>query len=299
MKSFSEWLKFNEMPLSHYGYQFKSDNDPDEKYNPKTGSQAIVTADPEYPGEFKINSIKDRFSRRDKIIISRPLTAKLVEEKLRKSKFNFNILFIELDPNWRDSQEKKSDELWGVPVGSTQTSRDIWQSDVNKYIKLNNIKIDNHITFVKNASTGHLLKPWMIFHTLGHALSDFVGGEFMMEMHRVFRRIVSNIDKYELQKLRDKNFIMPTYAGNAFSITRAIIVFDFKSIRDESINDSAELRHELVAEYLWNGKIRINKAFEDSKEIVEEVKNLEFVLSNMLQKCVGKIIYDDTIKISV
>lgn len=57
-----------------------------------------------------------------------------------------------------------------IPPGETTG---YYEGDVELYIKSNGIKKENHITFAKNASTGHLLIPWMILHTLGHALVEY------------------------------------------------------------------------------------------------------------------------------
>lgn len=296
--NFREWFKINEMPLSYYGHQFKSDNDPDEKYDSKSGIQLISKKDPKYPRGYKLQQIGDKFSRRDKIIISHPKTARVLEEKLKKSKFNFNILFVELDPNWKKSQPDVWDKTFTEPL---DTSHSFWKEDVEKYIKLNKIPIADHITFVKNTSTGHILTPWMILHNIGHALSETIGRDFDTEMDRALRKITMALKKYEISpEARNQNFISPTYGLVAGGyISPAVVVFNFKSVKDENIIDTEELRHELVAEYLWNGSIRPNPIWLNAENVIREIKDLGLVIESMLQRCVGQIIYYDSIRVSV
>lgn len=265
MKNFYEMAKLMEMPLTHYGYKFNLPNDPGEKYDPKTGSQYVSKKFKEpipWGGEKeKIvqSGIIDRFSSRDKKLISHPRTFKVLENKLKNSKFNFNIIMMEF---------KK--------IGSGVSSN--WDDIVKSYLKESNIDWANSITFVKNASSGHVLTPWMILHTLGHALFNLLGSYHKNAIKDSLDKIYNIIQYKEIGK---NEFYWPWG-----------VVFEFKSAKASSIDDSDELVHELVAEYLWNNKIRVNTEVANIKEINDEIKIIEKNIIDVLENCVGSIVYD-------
>jgi len=250
----SENFKLNEMPLSSYKYSFYSDNDPEERYYPRKGLQT--------KGRNTPDPVVDRFSKRDKTLISHPKTSRVLEEKLKSSGFNFNILFIE------------------IPPGETTV---YYEGDVERYIKKNNIQKDNHITFAKNASTGHLLTPWMILHTLGHALveHDVKGKQLHVGMDDSIKTVKSVF-----------------HQGIWRGIKSLETPFIFKSALNKTILNLSELRHELVAEYLWNGQIRmtpdLDKLVSGQEVILHEVNKIELAIKKMLESCIGKVIYDKT-----
>jgi hypothetical protein len=250
---FKEWLK-NESPLQYYGYDFHSENEPDEGFlKDKTQSTKKYSND--------VTDEWDKFSKRDKILISHPKTFKVLEDKLRNSSFNFIILLIE------------------QPHSSNIRN---YESQIQDYLNNNNVDIyarRNSIVFAKNSTSGHLLTPWMILHTIGHALfeSPHVNASLFYDVSNT----LWEIDKLSEQQLKK--------------------VFVFKSIRDSNVPNRAELTNELVAELLWNGKIRIspkidslypNSEAESSEEIKSKVLLLERQLNKCFESVVGKIIYD-------
>lgn len=266
MKTFYEMLELLEMPLTHYGYQFNLPNDSGEMYDSKTGNQYVSKKFKDsipWGGEKERivqSGIIDRFSSRDKKLISHPRTFRVLENKLKNSKFNFNIIMMEL---------KK--------FNSGVTSN-YWDDIVKGYLKENNIGWVNSITFVKNASSGHVLTPWMILHTLGHALFNLLGS-----YHK-------NAIKDSLDKIY--NIIQDKGIGKNEFYWPWGVVFDFKSAKASSIDDADELVHELVAEYLWNNKIRVNAMVASIKEINNEIKIIEKNIIEVLESCVGSIVYD-------
>lgn len=257
LEGFSEWV-YSEMPLAHYGYQFHSKNDPDEGFlDNKT--QAIVrkkkmTAP--WGGEVEEKETKNiggRFSSKDKILISHPRTLRVLEEKLRNSKYNFNILLI----------EKKQ----GHGVIYTDNVKE-YDAQVSAYMRDNKLQKSNHITFVKNATSGHLLTPWMILHTLGHTVTDHIYN-FSSEPITAVKEKIRSWNNLGVGSLRN--------------------IFQFASIQKGVVDSTEELLHELIAEYLWNGRIRVNS---NSSSIIEYVKDLEDDVEKLLSSCVGEIIYD-------
>lgn len=135
------------------------------------------------------------------------------------------------------------------------------------YMKENNIPLENHITFATNSSTGHPATCWMLLHKFGHALFDDVsyhiyGKEIKSAINRIGRSRVTNIFKFK--SARNSNF-------------------------NSAVNDTDELVFELVAEYLWHGRIRFDDTDPELRSFVQLAEtNIEKALSN----AVGKIILD-------
>jgi len=265
---FKEWL-LKEMPLQYYGHEFHTTNDPDEGFN-KDRTQAIKRTtqvsveSPWGPPEIETiddsKLIDDRFSRRDKILVTRPKTIKTLEDKLRISEYNFIILLVEKD-----------------------SKKGIYEEQIQQYLHKNKIDRTDSIVFAKNASSGHLLSPWMILHTLGHALltSPHIGIQATWDLSKVLHQIrIAAADKEDIPLNQEdlKN------------------IFSFKSLTyDKFPLSNSELEFELVAEYLWNGKIRVNpqvSSFKNSRQIVSDIKRLESIIKSCLDRCVGKIIFD-------
>jgi hypothetical protein len=258
--NFKEWL-LNEMPLNHYGHQFINDDEkdpPETFYSKEPSGRFQIYSQP--VGTYGDLNINDKFSRKDKAIISSPKTARVLEQKLKSSKYNFNILFIE---NFRIN--------WGTKDWRPEKNLD---DRISEYVKSNNLNIDQSITYISNRSAGHLMTPWMILHRLAHAIGAINGS-----IYDSLRIILD---------LKSSNLI---HLANVFS---------FKSIQQDgrfsitSRESVEELFHELVAEYLWHGKIRLNpKVLSSDREHYQKViSDIESLIVKSLDNCVGKILRD-------
>jgi len=274
--NFKNWL-LNEMPLKHYGHEFHSSNSDTEVFDKSKKQYEINPTSQDVPWGGKIKSttkdpISGKFSKKDKIIISHPKTARILEEKLKKSKYNFNILLIEKNSNVQVTFSPTSSRpiLKGYP------------DQIENYMKENNLQKENHITFVKLGTTGHLLTPWMILHNLGHAITDHLSKNRSSAYEKLDRLAYDIYDIYPQ-------------------------VFLFQSATSRKVEDSAELTHELIAEYLWHGKIRVNNNFNEkniklytgdeyTKALWSDREHLisqaEEYIDECLKECVGEIIYD-------
>lgn len=273
---FKNWL-LNEMPLKHYGYEFHSTNSDTEGFDKSKKQYEInpISHTAPWGGETKSttkDSISGKFSRKDKIIISHPKTARVLEEKLKRSKYNFNILLIEKNSNV---------QLTFTPTSSRPILKG-YPNQIENYMKENNLQKENHITFVKLSTTGHLLTPWMILHNIGHAITDHLSQKRSSFYEKLDRLAYDVYDIYQQ-------------------------IFLFQSAASRKVEDSAELTHELIAEYLWHGKIRVNNKFNDKNIALyageEHIKALwadrehlisqaEEYIDKCLKECVGEIIYD-------
>ena len=269
MKTFLEWLKLNEMPLTHYGHNFinNDEDDPPEVLTKDKSQDYKNTPERWMPGAEKFQglTITDKFSKRDKRIISHPKTAKILEQKLKSSNYNFNILFIEkykYDVSFIDKkQDRKNDPLKSL------------SQRFKEYVEENNINIDNSITYVSTNSTGHMMTPWMILHKMAHALVRHNPNSY--ETFQQFYEVIKTIDRSDYSN-----------------------IFSFKSAQETGKNsiteDIMELFHELIAEYLWNNKIRLNPQASKNKiqTYQNAIRQIEPLIIGTLDKSVGKVIND-------
>lgn len=257
MKTFLEWLKLNEMPLKHYGYMF---NDPDDQYRGRDddGDEKLSKSGLQLKSNARYDDdvVQGRYTKRDKIIISHPRTFRLLEEKLKNSKYNFNILFIE---------ERKKEQYITISKAKAIFEK---RPELNYYFESNGIDIQNSITFIQVGSAGHLMTPWIILHRIGHAIGSSYGN--------------SGGEYPALTEVLD---IIYNYFNKA-SWGDILSLFKFKSAVDRNISGSQELVHELIAEYLWNGKIRSNSSDE---RVLNMMNDIGTFIDLLLESCVGKI----------
>jgi hypothetical protein len=251
--------------------------------------------------------IKDtinKFNQEDRTAIQNPSLAKYLEKALSKlTKYNFNVILME------------EDHKDVIMIGSGLHRNFIQQ--VSDYIKQNNIQTQGHITFAKNGSTGHPMTPWMILHTIGHAIFEKQYNEVILDdLSSVLDRLIVSGSDW---RLYDKIAPFPDESGGAWrgssrqGFENIIKIFKFKSARtdrkDWKVTGKRELLFELTAEYIWHGgKIRYempsNAKFVDSAEgyafgeentkryIGRTIKYLEQQIDQALSNCVGDIIYD-------
>jgi hypothetical protein len=304
MKSFYEWLKLlNEMPLSHYGHEFIDRNDekdePPETFFSKQDKFQIYTRTPE---QWKFKDAKsldllvnDKFSKKDKTLISHPKTAKILEKKLKSSKYNFNILFIEEERSrLHDVKFKTKQEL----IKSLETKP--IEEKIKDYVETNNLNINQSITYAANVSTGHLMTPWIILHKMAHAISGAQPGatpgshQHSWIPYSKFAEILSKTigKKLDFGPTNNKDFFMPL--KNMFAFQSMQQTGDFSIFGIHNRASLQELFHESITEYLWHGKIRLSPdAPEDKKELYKKcIFEIESLIVECLDNCVGKILSD-------
>lgn len=101
----------------------------------------------------------------------------------------------------------------------------------------------NDVVFVKSGASGDILTPWIVLHTIGHAMTD--------------SKVLKNYDKKwnDLWKmLSDLNIMHHSVVSCIFNFRSARTHMNKKrSTMFNAVPDLLELRHELVASYLWNG----------------------------------------------
>lgn len=299
MKTFLEWM-LNEMPLGHYGHDFVPDelrSKPPGRHLTWGGEETLddrkiqVNTTPD--GRQRV--ARDQFTDRDKRLITSPKTMKTLEEKLSKIGVRFNIIFIENRPYRNDyaarvkSLSKDDDGMRWVSDNSGEFTKII-----DRYLAEKGVDKRNSITFVQPESSGHMLTPWMILHRIGHALLE---GQRHENVGPQFEKVF--VDYFD----------MPTDRSDPRPFWKRLgEVFMFKSIRNEDgrmnypLEHSVdELIHELVAEYLWHGRIRVAPGIAEkggswfggdatSRKILKGVKALEKLVLQTIKGKIGQVI---------
>jgi hypothetical protein len=272
MKTFNEFLKqkdktFMEMPLRHYGHIF---NDPGDRYIDKSEDQdepleplgkGGVQLKARAPYDDNDDIIQGRYTKRDRMVISHPKTFRVLEQKLSKSKYNFNILFIE---------ERKKQQYLII-----SNTKEIFEKrpELNTYLKSNGIDVQNSITFIQVGSSGHILTPWMILHRIGHA----IGGAYNPKGTGGYEH-----QFYEYPVLQEIRNIIGRYVTG-----KSLNFFKFKSAVNKNIDSDEEFVHELIAEYLWYGEIRSNSS---DANVLKMMVDIGAFIDLLLESCVGKIL---------
>lgn len=289
MKTFKQYLeqRLDEMPLASYHTDFNFQNPHEEdffSYEDKQG-KTKRTLGRQIIKDKDQSPISGFFSKKDRSIISHPKTAKTLENKLSAGKHKFNILFIDVANarKFQYSPKERELEYYGY---------------VNEFMKKNNITKEDHITFVKNGTSGHLMSPWMILHTVGHAVGEEL---FRQDQSLKGQRMPSANVRLHVESLLTDLIHHVANSSDDLDESRDTLshIFMFNSARpgvniiDSSVKNSAEFFHELIAEYLWNGdKIRIKPPLDKDEEVLRIVHEIEQELDLGLDSCKGKVIYD-------
>ena len=225
----------------------------------------FIKQDPN-PGTAKITF--DHLHSGDRRLIQSGRTYEALERVLKTStKYDFNIILIEYDPNY---------------IKKSNIPRNRFLSQVQDYCQQENIPLEGRITFAKNSSTGDPLTPWMILHTMGHALYE---KEDARSLESILREM---LDHYNDSGGNDSNSIINFYTQ----------VFKFRSARINprkiKYNDKLtmpELCYEIVAEYLWHGYIRA-KHDDPEFDTMALTMKLKENINDKLARAVGRIIAD-------
>jgi len=190
------------------------------------------------PGADTPDNERGIFNSRDRVVISHPKTLETLEKVLSKHRWTFNILLYEAN------------------------SKDDFFQKISDWMIQNQIPKEGRITFAKNGSSGDAMTPWMILHTMGHALLGY-------GLHRedAYNRI-----RDELRNLC-KQLIAQEFPEDSREVTVIGKYLKFKSVTNINNNNVkaklgtsiAEFIYELFAEFMWNGKIRLS---EGSPELV-------------------------------
>lgn len=231
-----------------------------------TGSQVYRNSNKSQP------QVSGYFSKKDRSVITHPRTMRTLEQRLAKSGYDFNILFIE------DTRAHSGSD---------------YDQQVEDFMDANGIQREGHITFVKNGTSGHVLTPWMILHTLGHAVTEHAGGERSGRAVGAKSRIQDRaVDIMSLVSEADCQGLLSPKCHDALA---KVLAFKSAGMKGNygTANNLSELVHELVAEFLWHGDtIRVKPPHDEDPEVSSLVRDIEGEVRTLLDHCVGKVIYD-------
>lgn len=117
------------------------------------------------------------------------------------------------------------------------------------------------IVFVKTGPSGDILTPWMVLHTIGHAITDSPHAKrFYNEWAKIWLNLATNFD-----------VMKPSVISCLFNFRSARIANDPKiNTSFKPATDIGEIRNELFASYLWNG----GKVKRPTVECIEKLKKM-------------------------
>jgi len=266
--NFREFI-LNEMPLASFTTSFTNDTSEEEDFGKIGGKKS--TERQVYKDESGIEvSIEGRFSKKDRAALSSNKTLKTLEDRLARSGHNFNIVMFEGEP----------------PTGSGREAK--WIRQAETFLKEKGIQTQGHITFVKNGTSGHVLTPWMVLHTMGHAMLN------QNPRKNEFREIVADIEAKICGITRTTiNDLRPD--TNCMRRLGELLMFSSAQPKADETLDKDELYHELIAEYLWHGgRIRTKPQQDPKKDRNAKwiARKFEDLIKNTLDQLVGKVVYD-------
>lgn len=179
----------------------------------------------------------------------------------------------------------------------------------------------NDIVFNKQSSSGDVLTPWMILHTLAHAISLYVkfNKDITNQIYDFFEKI-KNYPKEENYNKKNLDFIISEPHRDSSSEILPLL-FNFKSVRTINppnvpveklkmarVADMEELIHELFVYYLINGlkipmpsqeniyKILKYTTHNDIEHLTLDIQNLFNLIKSYfyqtLRKCQGRVLVD-------
>ncbi len=195
--------------------------------------------------------------------------AKLRDRLDKVSDFNWNILLI--DPNKYD--------------------------DCKKYIARNHpdLSFENHITFIKNSSSGDALTADMLLHTICHAVYDRDRQVYFNEIVNAMKPLLTTgNDERDISQ-----YLHMSAAKNIFKSEDQSLP---KAKRDRLKHMSfqpklfAEIVLEMTASFIRNGKVRFSPnefCLNPQSELAMKIEShVNSAIRKALNACVGKILTD-------
>lgn len=245
--NFRDWLNLDEMPLANYKWQFNQPRDPSAWRKPNSSGTAEFDSD-------------------DKKVISHPKTAQKLEAILSRTSYRFNILMIE--------------------TRVTESEKDQYLLEVEEFMRQNNIQQQGHITFAKNSTSGIPTTPWIMLHTMGHAI--------MKNNNEIYDKSI------EILKAIPYTPANPNLGGSSHErISNIASGLKFQSAKNlnRDVNSEykldrgsfEELLYELFAEWLWHGR-RIRHSGNQTTQAA--LDGIAQYFQRALDNAVGTIIID-------
>ena len=197
--------------------------------------------------------------------------------------YYFDIYFINTPNNRLFSNQGKGQGKVTLPYIKSNLDKDFYNMLRTNYNA-------SHITIIiagndTVSKVGLPLTPWILAHRISHAFEDNKQSDIYNTNIVAFERTIY----YNIAAIRDlwlanvTNFNIPSYNEKDFFQSR--LLFTFKSARYDKIAFITELKNELIAQFISNGKVRLNNAnyiLDNSPESI--ITNL-----NMNERLLAKI----------
>ena len=120
---------------------------------------------------------------------------------------------------------------------------------------------ESDVVFVKSGPSGDPLTPWMVLHAVGHAL---LNRDSKLDM-----TMTTDINDMK-NRFRTADILQPQFSC-LFNFRSARIIDNQNEPRNFApVTSDAELRHELIASYLWHG----GKIKRPTEECVEDIADI-------------------------
>ena len=253
MSFFHLWEQIiSEMPMTHGGSQFYSDNP--EDYEKAMG----VTPNDSHRGtKFYYSPI----NRRDRAAITKPDYWNAVGQTLDRvpegwhtetnsGGYNWNVIILELDPNRSNFRQ--------------------YQEMTKEYMQKHGLHVEGHITFVKNRSSGDGVSRWILFHNAGHAVferqMESVNAPHKTRIKNIFNEIyLSHAKSYGQEPMGNRFHIMqvvsryfPHKSGeNAHAWRQVENPARAKAVAKKGISSINEMIYDLFAQYIVTGNVKL------------------------------------------
>lgn len=227
------------------------------------------------------------FHKTSRNLINKPRVLEKLSQVLSRHDINFVIIF----GGTEDLKDEPSRKLGETMVNmSYQDVADMlgiqWTAQQGNWLS----KLKNSIVVIitgdsagqsystAQADTQHPLTPWIILHQIGEIFTELYGLQWM--------------DKILSKHINSQSKIYKDNFASAIKSETSKLyhqLFKFGSVRaaNKKGGDVVDKPQELVAEYLWHGKIRINQVEGVDSEAIK--KELEDYIKPRLRKMVGGI----------
>lgn len=222
------------------------------------------------------------FHKTSRNLINKPRVLEKLSQVLSRHDINFVIIFGGTE-DMKDKpgrEHNDGDVVMNIPYQDVADILGIqWTAQQGNWLsKLKNsiviiITGDSAGTNFKNAiaDTQHALTPWIILHQIGEIFSVLFGFKWL---DGILSKHVKSLESSSTQKAQEDLYHQ---------------LFKFGSVRtaNKTGRRVGDVSQELVAEYLWHGKIRINQVEGVDSEAIK--KEIEDYIKPRLRKMVGGI----------
>jgi len=250
-------------------------------YRPKLSGEVTLKDDPEKERKLNITPNRDAdyklFTNKGRL---EKYGEHLIKNTFKKIPFDFNIIF-------QDYEIHTEEEEKNLPVDNEQDSITIFMS--------NDATTSKEPTKKETGGYQHTaLTPWMIGHRIAHNMTS----ETDLFRNKITRQSMGSIQKqfdndtkniintylYSVNKNWKNENISTTIRNPIFSK-----VSNFKSARDGVVNGLPEYIHELIASYLFQGKIVFNPlpSVEVANKAASDFQNCVVSMLEKLKGCYG------------